>query len=115
MPNAARRNSSFWRYIAGVYLTFSSEEVKWLCQNSVIRSTSGWSVTSISSTHQLRSSRACSCTGRTILSGLPSTPFFSSDSFCASRSSAGPSFTQAGAGVSALAWLVASRRSTAAA
>ena len=51
--------------------------MKWLCQNSVIRSTSGWSVTSISSTHQLRSSRPCSCTGRTTCSGLPSTPLLS--------------------------------------
>ena len=123
MPSASRRNSAFCRNSDGGNRTFCSEDVKWLCQNSTMRSVSGWSVTSISSIHQLRSSRPCSCSGCwAACNGLPSTPCF----FCASarsaraaccwrRSSAGPSFSQPGGGVMASRRTPASSRSTVAA
>jgi len=80
-----------------------------------MRSVSGWSVASISSTHQLRSSRPSSWTGRATCSFLPSTPVFCSATAacCWRRSSAGPWPIQAGAGVTASRRTPASRRSTA--
>ena len=102
-----------------MWLMLSRRYTKTVAWFIAMRSVSGWSVASISSIHQLRSSRPCSCNGRSGCNGLPSTPAFFFASAASARaawtwrcSSAGPSFSQPGGGVMASRRTLASKRST---